>query len=394
MNSQDTIRTQSSQKNPAELELEIDQRRRNIEQIVGALEQKLTPRELLGNAVESGKDRGRQMVGSVTESIRANPMPALLTAAGVTWLLASRDRERPLVVATERRSSALPALLTAAGVAWLVKEARSPKTTTYTVDSTLLVSPTGEALSITEIDELEEPGIREKVGSALHDAADTVSTKARSAADTVSARAGDLKDSAGNTLHSLKSGASNAMDTVKTKAGNAMDSVKSTAGNAMDTVKSTASSAVDTVKSKAGSAADAVKTTYVRASDGVVRTYDEHPLAMGLAAVAAGALLGALLPSTRKENELMGEKSDELARRAKDMAREKLQDVKATAREVASTSADVLESSGLMGGESQEGSTGDQSSQGSSASGADRTGSVTVTETTVSRTVPGNQRPH
>lgn len=383
MNSQDTIRTQSSQKNPAELELEIDQRRRNIEQIVGALEQKLTPRELLGNAVESGKDRGRQMVGSVTESIRANPMPALLTAAGVTWLLASRDRERPLVVATERRSSALPALLTAAGVAWLVKEARSPKTTTYTVDSTLLVSPTGEALSITEVDELEEPGIREKVGSALHDAADTVSTKARSAADTVSAKAGDLKDSAGNTLDSLKSGASNAMDTVKTKAGNAMDSVKSTAGNAMDTVKSTASSAVGTVK-----------TTYVRASDGVVRTYDEHPLAMGLAAVAAGALLGALLPSTRKENELMGEKSDELARRAKDMAREKLQDVKATAREVASTSADVLESSGLMGGESQEGSTGDQSSQGSSASGADRTGSVTVTETTVSTTVPGTQRPH
>ncbi|MDQ2687164.1 MAG: hypothetical protein M3Y28_04780, partial [Armatimonadota bacterium] len=42
------------------------------------------------------------------------------------------------------------------------------------------------------------------------------------------------------------------------------------------------------------------------------RVLQENPLALGLIALAIGALIGILLPGTDKENELMGGKRDEL----------------------------------------------------------------------------------
>lgn len=42
------------------------------------------------------------------------------------------------------------------------------------------------------------------------------------------------------------------------------------------------------------------------------RILEANPLALGLVALAIGALIGLLLPETRKENELMGAKRDEL----------------------------------------------------------------------------------
>ena len=48
----------------------------------------------------------------------------------------------------------------------------------------------------------------------------------------------------------------------------------------------------------------------------------DNPLITGLAALAMGALIGALIPETEKEHELMGETRDRLAHQAKDMARE------------------------------------------------------------------------
>jgi ElaB/YqjD/DUF883 family membrane-anchored ribosome-binding protein len=51
------------------------------------------------------------------------------------------------------------------------------------------------------------------------------------------------------------------------------------------------------------------------------RGYDESPLAGALIGVAAGALIGLLLPRTRRENELLGDTRDRLADAAKSAAR-------------------------------------------------------------------------
>ncbi len=46
------------------------------------------------------------------------------------------------------------------------------------------------------------------------------------------------------------------------------------------------------------------------------RLLDQNPLALGLIAIVIGALIGALIPETRKEHELMGPTRDQLAEKA------------------------------------------------------------------------------
>ena len=83
-----------------------------------------------------------------------------------------------------------------------------------------------------------------------------------------------------------------------------------------------------------------------RATNDLERVIYERPLAAGAVAIGIGALVGAALPSTQKENELMGRQSDHLkeeaetrakriADRTADAAKEAAQDVKETAKDAA-----------------------------------------------------------
>ncbi|WP_299694481.1 hypothetical protein [uncultured Tateyamaria sp.] len=64
------------------------------------------------------------------------------------------------------------------------------------------------------------------------------------------------------------------------------------------------------------------------------RTFmDDQPLAVGALAVGLGALVGALLPSTQREDELLGAHRDAMMRSAQDILREELQNAHAAASE-------------------------------------------------------------
>ena len=92
-----------------------------------------------------------------------------------------------------------------------------------------------------------------------------------------------------------------------------------------------------------------------RATNDLERAIYERPLAAGAVAIGIGALVGAALPSTQKENELMGRQSDQLkeeaearakriADRTADTAKEAAQDVKETAKKAAKDVKDEAES--------------------------------------------------
>jgi Protein of unknown function (DUF3618) len=53
-----------------------------------------------------------------------------------------------------------------------------------------------------------------------------------------------------------------------------------------------------------------------RAREGFLQTLQRQPLVLGALGLAAGAVLGAALPPTRREDELMGDTSDDLKQRA------------------------------------------------------------------------------
>ncbi len=92
---------------------------------------------------------------------------------------------------------------------------------------------------------------------------------------------------------------------------------------------------------------------------GLARAIEERPLAVGLAAMAIGALAGAALPATRREDRLLGETRDDLllsAREAgrnaldksKEAAREAVERVKESAREQELTPEQLAEKAGRL----------------------------------------------
>jgi hypothetical protein len=74
------------------------------------------------------------------------------------------------------------------------------------------------------------------------------------------------------------------------------------------------------IKDKAHGAKAAIGERAHRTGQGARHLLEENPMAAGAIAIAAGALLGALLPPTDKEDQMLGETRDRLAERARQLA--------------------------------------------------------------------------
>ena len=131
----------------------------------------------------------------------------------------------------------------------------------------------------------------------------------------------------------------------------AADQAKAQAGQA----KERAGELTDRAQDRMQDFGDEVQYRARRATNDLERVIYERPLAAGAVAIGIGALVGAALPSTQKENELMGRQSDHLkeeaetrakriADRTADAAKEAAQDVKETAKEAAKDVKDEAES--------------------------------------------------
>ena len=74
---------------------------------------------------------------------------------------------------------------------------------------------------------------------------------------------------------------------------------------------------------------------------------EEYPLAVGIGFAALGALIGVLLPRTRREDELLGEQSDRLIKATKEKGEELLERGKVVAQRVAESALDEASQQGL-----------------------------------------------
>lgn len=72
-----------------------------------------------------------------------------------------------------------------------------------------------------------------------------------------------------------------------------------------------------------------------RASKGLRRFAEDHPLVIGLGAVTIGAAIGYLLPSTRREDAMMGEKREAFLQGTKKVGRSAVEETKSAFREAA-----------------------------------------------------------
>lgn len=222
-------------KNSAEIQRDIDHTRAEMSETLDTLRGRLSPGELLDQAVAYVKAGGAsEYTRNLGETVKQNPVPTVLIGIGLAWLMMGGSRGHQPAASTP-------------GTSGLGRRAREA--------------------------------------------------------------AGHMAERAGSTVQGARAGAGGA----QARAGEMAQGARQQAGETADRMWSQAASQGDRAKASF---------TYLQ---------KEQPLVLGALGFALGAALGAGLPSTEREDELMGETRDAYVHRAKEMGEEQLE----RAREVA-----------------------------------------------------------
>lgn len=79
-------------KDPRELEDEVEAQREEIDQTVAALLDSFVPERMVEQAVDYIRRGGGELSHSLVEAVRANPVATALTATGLSWMLFGQSR--------------------------------------------------------------------------------------------------------------------------------------------------------------------------------------------------------------------------------------------------------------------------------------------------------------
>lgn len=84
----------TDRRSAADLEQRGEQIRANLDQTLDEIQRKFSSGELLDRSVEFIRDSGSELLREATDTVRRNPVPVVLTAAGLIWLVASVAKSR------------------------------------------------------------------------------------------------------------------------------------------------------------------------------------------------------------------------------------------------------------------------------------------------------------
>lgn len=273
----------------------IDHTRRDIDETIVALQEKLSPERLMNRFLDSLKGTPGHGSKRLMEIIRDNPVPAALVGAGIGWLVMEKagvfDRyahRKGVEVGRHREGE------------WLAPGA------TYYPPGTQPPSPQPYG----GVEHAQRgPGVVSRAASAVSGAFGAV----RSTASGLAHGARTTYSTARETLSSAGGTARETMSSARERMGDARVRVREGASHLSERAQHMGHRA----RESAAHYGHAARENAAYAREKVAETYDDYPLAMAGLAVAGGLILGMLLPPTRREDELMGDVRDDILDRAK-----------------------------------------------------------------------------
>ncbi|MDB6135186.1 MAG: hypothetical protein JWM59_3429 [Verrucomicrobiales bacterium] len=300
----------------AEIEAGIRNTRDRMDSTLEELGNRLSPRSLVNSAMDwwdknsSSLPEGngvKKTYRALTAHVRDNPVPSLLIGAGALWLMLKDDEaeSKPRVASPKNTGKSL----TDRGA--------------YGYPSSL---PSGAGTNDTETE--DEPGIMDKIKEKAHDAKEAVM---------------ETVDKVKNKASAFADGAS---ETGK-MAHNLYDRGREAAHDLYDQGHDKAHHLYERSHNALSRTGHSLEHQYDRTMERAKEAVEEYPLAVGVAFAALGALVGVLLPTTRKEDELMGEKSDALMETVKEKGEELLEKGKAAAGELGDKLVDEASAHGI-----------------------------------------------
>jgi hypothetical protein len=319
----DTARIERDLTDTARIERDLDQTRSRLGSHLGELQDRLSPGQVLDDLMGYFRgSEGAEFGRSLLENVRGNPMPAAVSAIGLTWLMASNPRQgQAVATSTAGMPNRLPiyghddhhatmARLTSVEQS-LPRDAAEPDH----AYSARLDTARGQAIGLARHSEESTDSFGERVRHAMAAIQDAVSAKAHDVQDRASASAGATSDA----LAGFGAAAKGSIQDAAAYTGNLLSTGGRSAG---------------------------------QAGGNLMAAITESPVLLGALGMAAGALLGALLPHSEQEEAALGG----IARQARDtvsnLAREGMDRGSRVVTAVSEKARDGVQGQGLTGDKS------------------------------------------
>ena len=271
----------STSNDPGRLERELEQTRTRLDGHLSELQQ-LSPGQLLDDAMRyfRGKE-GAEFGRNLAQNMRGNPIPAAITGIGLTWLMASNPRPRAATSPSAVNPSfslgghaAMTARVRTAEQGVVRRHDEAEQTYTERLDDAR-----GRALGLARHEQDTSESFSHRIAHALS-----------AAQQIVTERVHDLQGQAGAAAGSVGSFASSV--------GHSVGDAAQRAGGAM---------------AQSGRASG-------QAGGNLIAALTESPVLLGALGLAAGALLGALVPQSEHEEAALGQLAGQARERARSLA--------------------------------------------------------------------------
>jgi ElaB/YqjD/DUF883 family membrane-anchored ribosome-binding protein len=264
------LRGGDDEREPQAIERNIDATRADMRATLEALERRFSFDRLVDMTVGRIRERGGEFAGNLTDAATRNPIPLLLASIGVGWMM----------LASRRGSRANGGYYSGSG--------------DYTGD----------------YDQHEGAGMLREKARHLRERAGHLRERASEAANKVHG----AMDSTRETMHGAMGSMHSAMDSTRETWKHAAESSRHTLEHTADSLRSGASRAAEVTRAQA---------------ERVTRLLHEQPLMLGALGLAAGAIIGALLPTTEHEGRMLGDVRNKAMKEVAQKSRAKFE----TARE-------------------------------------------------------------
>lgn len=327
----------SDTRSPKEIEREIEEQRSDLASNIEDLQDKFSIDRVVREIGDQFREHGGDMGRSISNQVKANPIPLALTGIGLAWMMFGSAQQTPRSSYDDdedRYSSAERDY----------RRTRIEQGRPYTPPTTY-ASANNRAGKPSWAQPDDDDGKGGSFGGMVSDRVGTVKQKAAGASSSVQQKAADasaaakdglsaagssVADAAASAQSSLASGAQSARDGAAQMGKRIAEGTEAMSEQARERVIAARRKAIEMQQSAARSMSDG--------TDAAADFYDRQPLVVGALALAIGAALGGALPRTKAEDDMMGAHSDDLF----DQAERIFEEEKAKAMSVAESVKDEV----------------------------------------------------
>jgi ElaB/YqjD/DUF883 family membrane-anchored ribosome-binding protein len=333
-------------------EQKAEETRHRLADTLDELHDRLTPGDLLNELLGYGKVGGGTVFRAFGNAAKENPIPALLIGAGCTMFLAEKTGLTQRIAASAARASRTGEPFPRGAVRVSGEDgsaAQSVKSAAQSVRSAVSGAADhvqGQASSLAA-------GARDRaasVGSAATGAAASVGDAASSAARSIGDEVADAAASVGEAASSAAEQARRSAGGARDMASGAMDQAGKTAQGLGETMQEYSDAVGEQVANTADRARRQAASLAEQAGKQAKSLVADQPLLAAAVGLAIGAVIAAVLPRTKAEDELLGETSDAIKETLGEVADDQYQVAKEAAGNVAERAKAVSQEEGLTPG--------------------------------------------